>query len=282
MHKLRRDFERFCYRHQNKGIPNLMLVIAIGTALVYLIDMVDPSHTAISYLYFSRDLILRGQIWRLVSYLFLPMNDGILGLAINLYFYYLFGKLIEQSWGTFRFNLYYFSGVVITDIAALLLGIHASSLHINLSLILAYATVFPDVRIRYMYILPLKMKHLAWVYLAITLYHVINSYYPHNLLPVFALVNYFLFFGTDVRYVLPDFLRGKKKGIFYETRKPKSTPIRMKDYRGKTADPTFRHKCTVCGRTDVSDPHLEFRYCSKCSGYYCYCIDHINNHAHIE
>ena len=43
----------------------------------------------------------------------------------------------------------------------------------------------------------------------------------------------------------------------------------------------YLHKCAVCGRTDTDYPNLEFRYCSKCVGNYCYCMDHINNHVHI-
>ena len=281
MNNLRRNFERFCYRHQDKGIRNLMLYIAIGTAIVYLIGTLDPSGAFYSALVFDRDAILHGQVWRIITYIFIPRDTSIIGLAVNLYFDYVFGKMIERTWGAFRFNLFYFSGVLITALGALLLGLNASILYIDLSLTLAFATVFPEAQILFMYIIPLKMKYLAWLYFGVTIFQIIQIPFPRNLLPVFALLNYFLFFGSDVLHVLPDFLRGKKKGIHYTQRKQRTSANWTNGYK-KSDAPAYRHKCTVCGRTDTENPGLEFRYCSKCSGYYCYCIDHINDHAHIQ
>ena len=43
----------------------------------------------------------------------------------------------------------------------------------------------------------------------------------------------------------------------------------------------YHHKCAVCGRTDTDYPDLQFRYCSKCAGYHCFCSDHIFNHVHF-
>lgn len=284
MKNFRRNFERFCYRHQYKGIPNLMLYIVIGTALVYLISMIDPSGMFVSYLRFDRNLILRGQVWRLVSYIFMPSGGNLLFFAISLYFYYVIGKIIERTWGTFRFNLYYFTGVLITDLAALLLGINATIGYLNLSLVLAFATMFPENRVLLFYIIPVKMKYLAWFYFALTLYELFLYPFPLNLFPVLALLNYFLFFGSDVLHILPDFLqpRGNKKPFGNFGKKQKPNPDWAKDYRSKTGQQPYRHKCTVCGRTDTANPDLEFRYCSKCSGYHCYCIDHINDHNHVQ
>lgn len=284
MNHLRRNFERFCYRHQQKGIRNLMLYIVLGTALVYLVAMFDPSGLLLLYLRFDRTAILQGQLWRLVSYVFVPESARPLLFAISLYFYYVIGRMIESSWGTFRFNLYYFTGVLITDVAALLLGMDASIGSLNLSLVLAFATIYPENRVLLFYIIPIKMKYLAWFYLALTVFELLFYPFPINLFPVFALLNYFLFFGSDVLRILPDFIQPRRKskpfGAFQKKQRP--NPDWAKDYRSKTGEKPYRHKCTVCGRTDTANPDLEFRYCSKCSGYYCYCIDHINDHAHIE
>ena len=286
MKNLRRDFERFCYKHRYKGISNLMLYIAIGTAIVYLFMMIDPSNLLYYALCFDRSAILSGQIWRLFSYIFVPSDTNVLFLAISLYFYYFIGKSIESAWGPFRFNLFYLSGVLITDIAALLLGVNITTGSLNLSLILAFATMFPENRVLLFYIIPIKMKYLAWFYFALTIYELIAYSFPYNLFSVFALLNYFLFFGSDILQILPDFLRprGRKKQPFgdFGFKKQKPNPNWAKDYQKKTSQPPYRHKCTVCGRTDTEYPDLEFRYCSRCNGYYCYCIDHINNHAHVE
>ena len=115
MKNLRRDFERFCYRHQSKGIPNLMLYLSIGMAVMYIFMAIDPSNLLYSALCFDRSSILHGQVWRLITYVFIPYDNNPLFLAISMYFYYYIGRTIESQWGTFRFNLFYFSGVVITD-----------------------------------------------------------------------------------------------------------------------------------------------------------------------
>ncbi len=285
MKNLRRDFERFCYRHYSKGIPNLMLYISIGTAVMYVFTLVDPSTMLYNFFRFDRSAILHGQIWRLVTYIFLPSGGNILVTAISLYFYYYIGKLMENSWGTFRFNLFYFSGVLITDVAALLLGINASIGSLNLSLLLAFATMFPESRVLLFYIIPIKMKYLAWFYFGLTIYELIAYPFPFNLFPVLALLNYFLFFGSDVLHILPDFMQirqngHKSFGDFGKKKKP--NPNWAKEYRSPSGEPSYRHKCTVCGRTDTTNPELEFRYCSRCSGYYCYCLEHINDHTHIQ
>ncbi len=276
----RRDFERFCYRHQYKGIPNLMLYVALGTALVYFIALIDPSGLFVSYLRFNREAIFHGQVWRLVSYIFVPSDVNPLFLAISLYFYYIIGRMIQSSWGVFRFNLYYFAGVLLTDLGALILGVNATIGYLNLSLTLAFATMFPENRVLLFYIIPIKMKYLAWFYFALTLIQLFSG----NLFPLFALLNYLLFFGGDVCKVLPDFLqpRRNKKSFGSFAKKSRPDPNWAKDYRSKTGEKPYRHKCTVCGRTDTTDPQLEFRYCSKCNGYYCYCMEHINDHAHVE
>jgi len=271
---LRRNFERFCYRHRSKGIPNLMLYISIGMAVVYVFNMIDPSQLLYRALRFDGSAILRGEIWRLFSYIFLPTDGHILLLAISMYFYYFVGRSIEAVWGTFRFNLFYLCGLLITDIAALLLHVNAANTYLNLSLLLAFATLYSEQRVIVMFIIPLKMKYLAWFYLAVTVLEVITL----DFFPLFALLNYFLFFGADVLRVLPDFMQPKRS--YKTTARPNANWA--KDYQKKASKPLYRHKCTVCGRTDTEYPQLEFRYCSKCNGYYCYCMDHIHDHAHIQ
>ena len=167
---LRRNFERFCYKNRYKGVSNLMLYIAIGTAIVYLFRMIDPSNLLYYFLVFDRGAILSGQVWRLITYIFVPMSGNVLFLAISLYFYYFIGKSIESAWGPFRFNLFYLCGVVITDLAALLLGVNADISYLNMSLLLAFATLYPENRVLLFYIIPIKMKYLAWFYLAMTVY----------------------------------------------------------------------------------------------------------------
>ena len=171
MKDLRRRFERFCLKNRGKGIPNLMLVIAIGNLAVYALSYIDPSNIVYSYLCFSRSAILRGQVWRLFSYIFTYLNDvrgaGLLLAAVSLFCYYQFGKILESYWGTFRFNLYYLTGLVLTDLAAMLLGAGADASALNLSLFLAVATIAPEAKVLLFFFIPIKMKYMAWVYLGL-------------------------------------------------------------------------------------------------------------------
>ena len=203
-------------------------------------------------------------------------------------------------------NLFYLTGIVLMDIFALAVsGIYAHvgdkiwdmsllyagmGTYLNMSLFLGYATLYPSAQFLLMFIIPVR----AWIFalfdLAITFYDVFSmaEYFPHNLLPLVAIANYFLFFGKEVLNVFPISWRVGVSRLF--GRKPKTVRAKVVpfpsagSYQATVATPKapYTHKCVVCGKTDISDPDMEFRYCSRCKGYHCYCIDHINNHEHIE
>lgn len=290
LHSLRNRFDRFCFKNRNKGIPNLMLYIAIGSALVCVMNTIDQSRTLYYVLCFDRASILHGQVWRLITYPLTYDAGYLLLTAIGLVCYYSIGRAMENIWGTFKFNLFYFSGIILMDIYCMIFGGRADVSQLNLSLFLSYATLYPDSRFLFLFIIPVK----AWIFalfdLVLVVYQLIAYPFPYNLFPVVALLNYFLFFGKDVLNVIPMSWRANARRLF--RRKPsksakKAKPIPFPNagsYEATTVTvkAPYTHRCTVCGRTDVSDPDLEFRYCSRCKGYYCYCEDHINNHTHIQ
>lgn len=316
MKSLRSRFERFCFRHRDKGIPNLMLYITIANAVVYVMSMIDGSNTLFSILCFDREAILQGQVWRLLTCICTSVfgYGNILFVAISLICYYALGKAIENSWGTLRFNLFYLTGILLMDVFAMAFGgmtfTHAGRTfymdpgfyadmgsYLNLSLFIAYATLYPSAQFLFLFIIPVRAWIFALVYLGITLYEVFYytvtvTAFPHGLFPFVALLNYFLFFGKDVANVFPLSWRINVSRLFKKKKKP-STPKQKPSvipfpsagsYQATVATPKapYHHRCTVCGRTDISDPDLEFRYCSKCNGYYCYCEDHISNHEHVQ
>ena len=310
MKKLRTRFNRFCLRNRDKGIPNLMLYIAIGNAIVLLMTLINSGIDLYGLLCFDKGKILQGQVWRLVTYVFTQSGGGFIEL-IFLYFFYMVGRHVELSMGTLKFNLFYFSGVLLMDIFALVFcpiaPAYASSqeeynylitvlpiyyqmaYYLHLSLILTFATTHPDSQFMIFFIIPIKAWVISLIYLVLTLISVFNLsypvfYFPHTLFPLVALGNYFLFTGSEIINLVPLSWRMKlrrksapksqgPKVIRFETTGP---------YRPAPKKEDFLHKCTVCGRTDTDNPELEFRYCSRCKGYHCYCIDHINNHEHIE
>ena len=279
MKDLRRRFERFCLKNRGKGIPNLMLVIAIGNLVVYVLSRVDPSNIVYSYLCFSRSAILRGQVWRLFTYVFTYLNDtaGIyLFLAVvSLFCYYQFGKILESYWGPFRFNLYYLTGLLLTDLAALLLGSGADAAALNLSLFLAVATIAPEAKVLLFFFIPVKIKWLAWLDIAVFVIGIIQSLLVGSwlgaILPVVALLNFLVFIWPAI----DAFARRQKYRHNPQTVNFKKAVRQQQQQRG------YHHKCAVCGRTDTDYPDLQFRYCSKCAGYRCFCQDHIFSHVHF-
>lgn len=289
MKKLRSRFDRFCFRHRDKGIPNLMMYIALGSAIVYLLGLIDQSNTLYYMLCFDRASILRGQIWRLFTYALTFDAGNIFYTAIGLLCYYSLGQAIENSWGTFRFNLFYFCGMIMMDIYCMIFGGYATVTYLNLSLFLAYATMYPDAQFLLLFIIPVKAWIFALVDLVMVVFGLLMYPFPANLFSVISLANYFLFFGKDVVNVFPVSWRMNARRLFR-----KGTPKKQKgktipfptagSYQATVARPQapFTHRCTVCGRTDATNPELEFRYCSRCKGYHCYCQDHISNHSHVE
>ena len=288
MKNLRRRFEIFCYHNRDKGIPNLMLYISLGCGLVYLITSITQSNILYNMLVFDRNAILNGQIWRLITYPLTFYNSNVLLMALMLYCYYSLGRAMETLWGTLRFNLFYFTGIIMMDVYCLLFGGRADVTYLNMSLFLSYATLFPDAGFLLFFIIPVKAWLFALVDLALVVYGLLVYPFPYNLFSVISLANYFLFFGKDVLNVIPLSWRIKFNRLFKKgsvPRQPKVVPFAKVEVRKvpvQQAKPDYTHRCTICGRTDVSNPELEFRYCSKCNGYFCYCEEHIGNHTHVE
>jgi len=307
---LRRNFERFCLRNRDKGIPNLMLYIVLGSGVVFLLSMFNGGDVLYNWLCFDKAAILRGQVWRLFTYVltYAPGSNPFM-VAIGLYFFYHLSRTVEMIMGTFRFNIYYFTGVILMDVFAMIfcptqdviignylvppeyftLVIYSNmAYYLHLSMILTFAAYSPDSEFLVFFIIPVKAWFLGIVYVVLTAISVINmtipeSFFPHNLFPLVALANFFLFAGKNALNLLPASLRpGMRR---YRRPAPRRTgTIQFSSRKEESGSPSgsYNHKCTVCGRTDVTNPELEFRYCSRCSGYHCYCSEHISNHTHIE
>ena len=292
MKNLRTRFERFCYANRYKGIPNLMLYIAVGTAIVYLVSQMSGNYVLYNILCFHRESILHGQIWRLFTY---PLtygtgNSNLLLIAISLLCYYSLGRAMENIWGTLKFNLFYVSGMVLMNIYCMIFGGQADVTYLNLSLFLSYATMYPNAHFLLFFFIPVKAWIFALFNLAIVLLDLFSLSFPYNLFSVISLANYFLFFGKDVLNVIPMSWRVNFQRMLRRNRnttspkQPKVIPFNAGSYEAAAATPKapYTHRCTICGKTDISHPDLEFRYCSRCNGYYCYCQEHISNHTHIQ
>lgn len=263
-------FDRFCEKHRRFGLKNLMLIIAAGNLLLFFMSLTDRGGIILSYFTFNRTLILQGQVWRLISYIFIPQDNNILFLVLWIYFYYWIGKTLENEWGTLKFNIYYLSGIILNDIFCLLMNTGASATFLNLSLFFAYATMFPDNTILLFFIIPIKIKYIAIVEAVYFAIMIVLGNFPGNLLPVVAMLNYIIYFAGYFRYYLQNRRRYTARSIDFKKK--------VKDIK---RDKGYLHRCAVCGKTDTDYPEIEFRYCSLCKNYACYCEEHIMDHTHM-
>ena len=300
---LRRKFELFCYKHRNWGIPNLMLYVTLGTAIVSIISMITQNSALFSLFCFDKASILEGEVWRLFTYIFTDRATFSPLSLIFLYFFYMLGRHVEISMGTFRFNLFYFTGVILMDAFAMIfcpsdpyVSAHYAvnlysqmGFYLHLSLMLAFAATNPDAQFLVFFIIPIKAWILSLIYLVTVLINIVtysSFIFPNYLFPLVGIANFLLFSGKGVLNLLPPSWRPSGYRTVRKS-KPKAPPRTgtipfPQQNTAPKKEPAYTHRCTVCGRTDISNPELEFRYCSRCNGYRCYCEDHISNHTHIE
>ena len=280
--KLERKFGRF-------GIPNLTIYMIVCYVIGYALMIVNPG--ILNWLSLEPAYILRGQVWRLVTWvLYPPSTSGVLWFAIAvLFFYYPIGTSLERTIGTFKYTLYILSGVIFTILGAFILyfllggnvlvGNVFSTYYISLSTFLANAMCYPDMQVLLMFIIPVKMKWMAIFYVVIVVYEMIQYIMAgawYLVIPIVAsLLNFIIFyFGTK------DFSRYNPKEVHRrnEFRRAMEPKGRMKSGSGSVT----KHKCAICGRTELDDPNLEFRFCSRCNGNYEYCQDHLFTHTHVK
>ena len=285
MKKIMNKIDRFCYRHPRFGIPRLMLYIIGANILVWLVSQMDTTGYFLYYLEFNPALVCHGWVWQIFTFALVPQGSNILYIAIFLYFYYFIGNSLQQEWGDGKFTVYFFSGIVLTVVFGLLAyavtgrgDIFVSAEYIYLSMFFAFATLWPDQKVLLFYIIPIKIKWLGILDAVFFLWAVVQNLLAGDivaaLIPVVATLNYLLFCGEWLaELVSPRRARSKARTIQFKQAAKKA--------RAEQKNRPYTRKCAVCGRTDTDFPNLEFRYCSRCEGFHCFCVDHINNHIHF-
>ena len=270
------------------AIPNLMIYLIAAYCIGFVIYTVNPNFMLMLTL--SPYHILHGQVWRLITWILMPTDTRVFSLLIMALLYYQLGSALERSWGTFRFNVYIFGGMLFTVIGAFILyGIYAaagtgsletisliSSLtfttnYINLTIFLAFAVMYPEMQILLFFIIPVKMKWMAVVYAVLIAINLILTSWGGRIAIIMSILNFLIFFLSTRNYRRVSPKEIHRKQVFKaQMREPR---------RGSMVT---KHKCAVCGRTELDDPNLEFRFCSKCAGNYEYCQDHLFTHTHVK
>ncbi len=270
--RLERKFGRF-------AIHNLSLYMIITYIAGYVILSLVPE--AMAWLILEPVLILKGQVWRLVSWILIPPGELDIFTIITLYFYYTIGNILERTWGAFRYNVYIFSGILMTIAGAFILffvqgvasvgsGILFSTYYISLSIILAFTATYPNMQVLLMFLIPLKMKWLGIFYGITLVMELLNAGLTVRIVIICSLMNFIVFFlcNRNMRRFSPQEMKRKSN-------------YRKAVNQGR-AERITTHKCAICGRTENDGDHLEFRFCSKCNGNYEYCQDHLFTHTHVE
>lgn len=288
MNKLLDKLENKIGKH---AISNLSLYIIIAYILGYVLSFTGNLEVFALNPY----KILHGQVWRILTWIVVPPSRFDFFTIIMLYFYYQLGTTLERTWGAFRYNLYIFSGLLFTILGAFILyaivivnGANPeamgsiisggfSTYYINLSIFLAFAAVYPNMQVLFMFVIPVKIKWMAYLDVILLGYEFFTSGLAGKIAIVMSLLNFILFFLTtrDFNRINPKEIKRKR-----EFKRATSDNRKFSNYGGDKN--ITKHKCAVCGRTELDSDSLEFRFCSKCNGNYEYCNDHLFTHTHIE
>lgn len=287
------------------AIPNLMYYMIVLYAIGLLLDLFAPGFY-MNWLSLDVYRILHGEVWRLVTFVLQPPSSNLFFVLIELYMYYSIGRSLEAMWGSFRFNVYYFSGLLFQIVAAFLfygiaclvmgqgmiyvstVGI-GSMYYVNRSMFLAYIVMVPNATFLMSFIIPVKAKWLGIFYGILMGYEVIfyltrygiKGGGPYALAIIVSVLNFLIFFLMTRNYhqISPSEMRRKAR-FRKKMNDAKWDSGNIVEFRGRNV--ITRHKCAICGRTELDDDSLEFRFCSKCDGNYEYCSEHLYTHTHVK
>ncbi|EHI56466.1 hypothetical protein HMPREF9333_00328 [Johnsonella ignava ATCC 51276] len=278
-------FDNMESKFSKYAIKNLSLYIAVIYCLGFLINMWNNT-IYVRYLSLDVYAILQGQFWRLFTWLLYPPSSGILFAFVMTYLYYVLGTSIEMRIGSFKYNVFIFTGILGHLIAAFIVFAYNTNVsgyvgntyyitpgHLNLSIFLAYTLLEPDSIIWMYFVLPVKIKYLSVIYVAMEGYSFFKGDMLERIVIALCLLNVMAFFllRKNWKRVAPDEIKRR-----YEFKKPADrTAVKIVPF-------TSIHKCHVCGRTEKDGDDLEFRYCSKCNGNYEYCQEHLYTHIHVK
>lgn len=268
LNKMERKFGRH-------AIHNLSIIL-IGCYIAgYVIEIFSPN--ILFWLTLEPAYILRGQVWRLITWVLIPPERFSIFTVIMLFLYYSLGTTLERTWGAFRYNVYIFSGILFTVIGAFIVyfatgsanvGLAFSTYYINMSIFLAFAASYPNMQLMLYFIIPIKIKWMGLLYGAIIIYEFVRNSWMGRAAIFASLLNFILFFIANRNYNKISPKEIKRKQTFRK--------------EVNSARAVTKHKCAICGRTEDDNPDLEFRFCSKCEGNYEYCQDHLFTHEHVH
>lgn len=281
MNKLERKFGKY-------AIHNLMNYITALYTAGFIIMLMNP-YFYLDYLSLDIEKVMRGEVWRLITFIIQPPSGNIYFIVFSLYLYYMIGNSLENAWGAFRFNLYYLSGILLNILGTVVFYIitgynmNVGIYFINEAMFFAFALLYPNVQFLIFFLIPVKVKYLAYLYGGIICYQfvtsLINKNYGICIMIVLAMGNFLIYFFTTRNYkrIAPSQIRRRNS---FKRAVKSAGGNNVVEFQGRKK--ITRHKCAICGRTELDDEDLEFRFCSKCDGNYEYCMEHLYTHEHVH
>lgn len=297
--KLERKFGKY-------AIPNITLYLIIGYIIGYIVEMANSD--IYELLLFNPYEIMHGQVWRVFTWLFTaPESLGIFTIVM-LFLYYSLGTSLEHTWGTFRYNLYLILGFVFTIVGAIIIyvimviyysmtltgviysqgiaeifgsyvSMMVSTFYINMSIFLAFAVTYPDVQLMLYFVIPVKIKWFGYLYGAFIAYDIISTFRAYSDDVYLAIVHAVVVIVSLLNFLIY-WMSGWGRGASHIKRSYNYKKSVKTGNKERIYSDGAKHKCVVCGRTDLEYPDLTFRYCSKCSGSKEYCQEHLFTHTH--
>jgi membrane associated rhomboid family serine protease len=273
------------------AVAHFTLFIVGGMAVVFVLSMLKPSFITMLQLDLAK--VRQGEVWRLFTYLFLPESKSPFWIIIALYWVWMIGTNLENEWGAFKFNIYYLLGMVGTTIAAAITGDAVGNTWLNMSLFLAFATVFPNYEIFLFFVLRIKVKWLGILAAGLLVFELAMGSWPTRGAVLAASLNYLLFFSGHL-YALA---RSREAGARMPARSHAGTvassgsPAKSSGARTTTQElhhaatsPTGGQRvCAICGaREDEDDADIRVCSCEKCvaasGGQRMLCLPHARSH----
>lgn len=247
------------------AIPNLSLYLVIGQVFFWSVSFLG--FFEIERIALLPLAVLQGEVWRMLTFLLVPPNAHPVFIAFAWYLFWMMGGALESHWGVFRYNLFLLTGWLLTMVVAFLFPYHyATNLFLAGSVFLAFALLNPDFEMLLFFILPVKIKWLALIQWIGYGYTLVMGSWSVRLAVLAAIGNFLLFFAGDII----NRIRTGRRRMEHQARAVAARPDEREP----------RHCCFACGKTDLTHPQLDFRYCSQCAGEECYCPEHLGNHPH--
>ena len=265
------------------AIPNITRVFIVANLLGAVLYMVFKEY-AIYLFTFDGAAILHGQFYRLFTWILYPTGGLSFFSLLFIFCLWMLGDSLERYLGSFRMNLYFFGGIILNIVVGMLvyvifhISISLSMYHILFSLYLMLGLFMPEAEVRLYFVLPIRMKWLTILYFVMLAYDV-YSYFRMG-------VGYGIKYGSEIVLAVVNLLffvySCKNRLSRKQKRKQREFRAEFKAAEPRPGSGITRHKCAICGRTELDDPNLQFRFCSKCEGNFEYCQEHLFTHRHVK